>query len=100
MHGGSQQPQQSLPPTCRPVITPARSPTPSLPPGLPRSPPPSTTLARATLQVRLGFPGKPASAIDVHYKTKLNDHDRQSWSMLKVGSCCAPFGACNGVRFV
>lgn len=41
--------------------------------------------------MRLGFPGKPASAIDVRYKTKLNDHDRQSWSVLKV-SCCGAVG--------
>ncbi|KAL4449458.1 hypothetical protein ABPG77_007102 [Micractinium sp. CCAP 211/92] len=34
-------------------------------------------------KVRIGYPGKPPSTIDVKYKTKLNDHDRQSWSVIK-----------------
>jgi hypothetical protein len=34
--------------------------------------------------VRVGYPGKPPSAIDVRYKTKTNDHDRQNFSILKA----------------
>ncbi|PSC71350.1 C4-dicarboxylate ABC transporter [Micractinium conductrix] len=33
--------------------------------------------------VRLHYPGKPPSAVDIRYKTKLNDHDRQSFNVLK-----------------
>lgn len=34
--------------------------------------------------VRISYPGKPPSIIDVRYKTKSNDHDRQSFNIFKV----------------
>ena len=34
--------------------------------------------------VRMSYPGKPPSTIDVRYKTKSNDHDRQSFNVVKV----------------
>ena len=36
--------------------------------------------------IRISYPGKPPSIIDVFYKTKSNDHDKQSFNIIKVSN--------------